>query len=203
MSCSSSHEKHRVVRTIFLLSPRSGWACKKALLSQKCAQLIIKYGTSLDYRSGEWVGCCHQRIFGSLQGKCLIVRSFFLCWAWGISSSFPTWTSWVHCRIDRLIVLRAFSLPSMVVECRWGFHGSHDFYGPVHDLTRNSDHIPDLVFLFEQWQCDVELMDLSLIPLSWSDHGRSRWQTWPGGPLHNWRLCNSTPFPGPPIPAHT
>lgn len=143
----------RVVRTIFLLSPRSGWAWKEALLSQKCAPLIIKYGTSLDYRAREWVwllssenlwqppeqGSTSAFSYDGLEGSVAVSLPGLLELTAGLTVVFP-----------RLIVLRAFSLPSVGVEGRSGFHRNHDFFGSVHDPIRNSGHILDLVYLLEQ-----------------------------------------------------
>lgn len=77
--------------------------------------------------------------------------------------------------VPRLISLGDFNLPSLVV----GLEVAQDFvetmtsiglHQVIHALTRNSGHIPNLMFLSEQCLADLQLMDLYLHLLSWSDH---------------------------------
>lgn len=54
-----------------------------------------------------------------------------------------------------------------------GIHGNHDLHGlsqVIQVLTRSSGHTSDLVFLLNQCLYDLELVDLTLVPLSWSGH---------------------------------
>lgn len=53
-------------------------------------------------------------------------------------------------------------------ECFYiSIYWTHLFF---QDTARNNDHTPNLVFLKEWYLCDLELVILSLFPLSLSDH---------------------------------
>lgn len=92
--------------------------------------------------------------------------------------SFPPWAPGPHQGLVGefpSIDLGDFNLQSLGVESEvdWDFMETMtcmDLIQVIQGLTRNSGHTLDLVFLLEQCLCDLELVDLSFEPLSWSDN---------------------------------